>query len=144
MTNTSDIGLVGLAVMGENLVLNMESKGFSVSVYNRTTEVTDKFAAGRAKGILGTVRSHDQWNTTIYSDDDRYRGVKNLRTLVFMNENDMQDRGIRKYDLVDLTSFAKDGSTRHLAGYRAISYNLPRGCAMGYMPEMNILCPIGD
>src|SRR6201995_3605134 len=50
MTNTSDIGLVGLALMGENLVLNMESKGFSVSVYNRTTEVTDKFAAGRAKG----------------------------------------------------------------------------------------------
>jgi 6-phosphogluconate dehydrogenase len=50
MTNASDIGLVGLAVMGENLVLNMESKGFSVSVYNRTTEVTDKFAAGRAKG----------------------------------------------------------------------------------------------
>jgi 6-phosphogluconate dehydrogenase len=48
--NTSDIGLVGLAVMGENLVLNMESKGFSVSVYNRTTEVTEKFAAGRAKG----------------------------------------------------------------------------------------------
>jgi 6-phosphogluconate dehydrogenase len=50
MTNPSDIGLVGLAVMGENLVLNMESKGFSVSVYNRTTEVTEKFAAGRAKG----------------------------------------------------------------------------------------------
>ena len=50
MTNTSDIGLVGLAVMGENLVLNMESKGFSVSVYNRTAEVTDKFAAGRGKG----------------------------------------------------------------------------------------------
>jgi 6-phosphogluconate dehydrogenase len=50
MTNACNIGLVGLAVMGENLVLNMESKGFSVSVYNRTTEVTDKFAAGRAKG----------------------------------------------------------------------------------------------
>jgi len=50
MTNLSDIGLVGLAVMGENLVLNMESKGFSVSVYNRTTEVTEKFASGRAKG----------------------------------------------------------------------------------------------
>ncbi len=48
--NLSDIGLIGLAVMGENLVLNMESKGFSVSVYNRTTEVTEKFAAGRAKG----------------------------------------------------------------------------------------------
>ena len=94
--------------------------------------------------ILGTVRSHDQWNTTIYSDDDRYRGVKNLRTLVFMNKDDMSDRGLRKYDLVDLTSFAKDGSTRQLAGYRAIPYNLPRGSAMGYMPEMNALCPIGD
>ena len=48
--STSDIGLIGLAVMGENLVLNMESKGFSVSVFNRTTEVTEKFAAGRARG----------------------------------------------------------------------------------------------
>src|SRR3954447_21431010 len=45
-----DIGLIGLAVMGENLVLNMESKGFNVAVFNRTTEVTDKFAAGRASG----------------------------------------------------------------------------------------------
>src|SRR3979409_2021474 len=49
-TNQSDIGLIGLAVMGENLVLNMESKGFSVAVFNRTTEVTEKFAAGRGKG----------------------------------------------------------------------------------------------
>jgi molybdopterin-dependent oxidoreductase alpha subunit len=94
--------------------------------------------------VLGTVRSHDQWNTTIYSDDDRYRGVKNLRTLVFMNNDDMQDRGLKKYDLVDLMSFAKDGSTRSVCGYRAIPYNLPRGCAMGYMPELNVLCPIGD
>src|ERR1700726_5095022 len=49
-TNQCDIGLIGLAVMGENLVLNMESKGFSVAVFNRTTEVTEKFSAGRAKG----------------------------------------------------------------------------------------------
>src|SRR3981081_2067797 len=55
-TNPSDIGLIGLAVMGENLVLNMESKRFSVSVYNRTTEVTEKFAANRGAGknILAT------------------------------------------------------------------------------------------
>jgi molybdopterin-dependent oxidoreductase alpha subunit len=94
--------------------------------------------------LLGTVRSHDQWNTTIYSDDDRYRGVKNLRTLVFMNKDDMKDRGLNKYDLVDMTSFAKDGSTRQVVGYRAVPYNLPRGCAIGYMPELNALCPIGD
>src|SRR4030095_13862883 len=49
-TNQYDIGLIGLGVMGENLVLNMESKGFSVAVFNRTTEVTEKFAAGRAQG----------------------------------------------------------------------------------------------
>lgn len=94
--------------------------------------------------MLGTVRSHDQWNTTIYSDDDRYRGVKNLRTLVFMNKDDMAERGLRKYDLVDITSFAKDGSTRSVKGYRAIPYNLPRGSSMGYMPELNVLCAIGD
>jgi hypothetical protein len=61
-----------------------------------------------------------------------------------MNEDDMKDRGLKKYDLVDLTSFAKDGSTRYVRGYRAIPYNLPRGSAMGYMPELNVLCPIGD
>src|SRR5207249_7854947 len=49
-TNQCDIGIIGLAVMGENLALNLESKGFSVAVFNRTTEVTEKFAAGRAKG----------------------------------------------------------------------------------------------
>lgn len=98
--------------------------------------------AGRL--ILGTMRSHDQFNTTIYSDDDRYRGVKNLRTLVFMNKDDMEERGLKKFDLIDMTSFAKDGSTRQLNGFRAIPYNMPRGCAMGYMPELNVLCPIGD
>jgi molybdopterin-dependent oxidoreductase alpha subunit len=94
--------------------------------------------------VLGTMRSHDQWNTTIYSDNDRYRGVKNLRTLVFMNSDDMRDRGLQKYDLVDITSFAKDGTTRGVQGYRALPYNLPRGSAMGYMPELNVLCPVGD
>src|SRR5258708_4102605 len=91
--------------------------------------------------MLATVRSHDQWNTTIYSSDDRYRGVKNLRTLVFMNIADMRARGIKELGLVDITSTAKDGSRRSVRGYRAITYNLPRGCAMGYMPELNVLCP---
>ena len=61
-----------------------------------------------------------------------------------MNKDDMKDRGLKKYDLVDMTSFAKDGSTREVCGYRAIPDNLPRGCAMGYMPELNVLCSIGD
>ncbi len=93
---------------------------------------------------LGTMRSHDQWNTTIYSDDDRYRGISNLRTLVFMNEDDMRERGILELEPVDIVSTAKDGSHRRLDGYLAVPYDIPRGCAAGYMPEMNVLCAIGD
>ncbi|MFE9810318.1 FdhF/YdeP family oxidoreductase [Streptomyces sp. NPDC005548] len=93
---------------------------------------------------LGTMRSHDQWNTTIYSDNDRYRGVKNLRTLVFVNEDDMRERGISEFDPVDIVATAKDGTHRRLDGYLAIPYDIPRGCAAGYMPEMNVLCAIGD
>ncbi|MBN9748146.1 formate dehydrogenase [Amycolatopsis sp. A1MSW2902] len=93
---------------------------------------------------LGTMRSHDQWNTTIYSDDDRYRGIKNLRTLVFLNAEDMRDRGLSEFDEVDITATAKDGTTRSVQRYRAIPYDIPRGCAAGYMPEMNVLCAIGD
>jgi molybdopterin-dependent oxidoreductase alpha subunit len=94
--------------------------------------------------MLGTMRSHDQFNTTIYSDNDRYRGVKNLRTLLLMNEDDMRERGLAEFALIDITSYAKDGSTRSVKGYRSVRYNIPRGCAAGYMPELNVLCPIGD
>jgi molybdopterin-dependent oxidoreductase alpha subunit len=94
--------------------------------------------------VVSTIRSHDQFNTTIYSDNDRYRGVKNLRTLLFMNKEDMLERGLEQFALIDITSFAKDGSARSVRGYRALRYDIPRGCAAGYMPELNVLCPIGD
>ncbi|MFF6883086.1 FdhF/YdeP family oxidoreductase [Streptomyces sp. NPDC012421] len=93
---------------------------------------------------LGTMRSHDQWNTTIYSDDDRYRGVKKLRTLVFMNRADMRERGITELAPVDITATARNGSRRSVHGYLAVPYDIPRGCAAGYMPEMNVLCALGD
>jgi molybdopterin-dependent oxidoreductase alpha subunit len=93
---------------------------------------------------LATVRSHDQWNTTIYSDDDRYRGLKNLRTALFMNADDMRERGLDEFDLIDITSHARDGSTRSVYGYRVVSYDIPRGSVIGYMPELNVLCAIAD
>lgn len=93
---------------------------------------------------LATMRSHDQWNTTIYSDNDRYRGVKNLRTLVFMNRADMRERGLAEFDEVDITSIARDGSTRSVQNYKVVPYDIPAGCAAGYMPELNVLCAIGD
>ncbi|MEU7632182.1 FdhF/YdeP family oxidoreductase [Nocardia sp. NPDC049220] len=93
---------------------------------------------------LTTMRSHDQWNTTIYSDNDRYRGVKNLRTLIFMNAEDMRERGLDQFDEVDITSIARDGSTRSVHNYKVIPYPIPLGCTAGYMPELNVLCAIGD
>jgi molybdopterin-dependent oxidoreductase alpha subunit len=98
----------------------------------------------RGRLTLATVRSHDQWNTTIYSDDDRYRGLKNLRTALFMNVDDMRERGLDEFDLIDITSFARDGSTRTVYGYRALAYDTPRGSVFGYMPELNVLCAIAD
>lgn len=94
--------------------------------------------------MLGTLRSHDQWNTTVYSDNDRYRGVQNLRTLVFMNRHDMERLHLPEFGKVDITSYAKDGTTRRVYGYTAVAYDIPQGNAAGYMPELNVLCPIGD
>jgi molybdopterin-dependent oxidoreductase alpha subunit len=98
----------------------------------------------KGKLKLGTMRSHDQFNTTVYSDNDRYRGVKNLRRLLFMNEEDMKERGLNEFDLIEITSHARDGSTRSASDFRAVKYNIPRGSTLGYMPELNVLCPIGD
>ncbi|MFI6318957.1 hypothetical protein ACIBG8_15615 [Nonomuraea sp. NPDC050556] len=61
-----------------------------------------------------------------------------------MNAEDMRERGIAEFDPVDITSTASDGSTRSLHGYLAVTHDLPRGCAAGYMPEMNVLCSITD
>ena len=104
----------------------------------------DDVDAGDGRLMLTTLRSHDQFNTSIYSNDDRYRGLKGLRTVIFMNANDMRDRGIGEFDLIDVTSFSKDGSQRRVYGYRAVVYELPPGCAAGYMPELNVLCGIAD
>ncbi|MEU3270275.1 FdhF/YdeP family oxidoreductase [Saccharomonospora sp. NPDC006951] len=94
--------------------------------------------------VLATMRSHDQWNTTVYSDDDRYRGLRGSRTVVFLNAADMAERGIRPYDLVDITSADREGRERTVYGYHAIEYDIPRGNAAGYMPELNALCSLAD
>jgi molybdopterin-dependent oxidoreductase alpha subunit len=99
---------------------------------------------GKGRLMLATIRSHDQFNTTIYSNDDRYRGLKGLRTVIFMNEDDMRDRGLGQFDPVDVRSFSRDGTERAVYGYRAVGYEIPRGCAAGYMPELNVLCGIAD
>lgn len=91
---------------------------------------------------LATVRSHDQFNTTIYSYNDRYRGVHNDRMVVFMNEADRTDRGLPAGARVALETFSADGIARRVEGLTLIDYPMSRGSIAGYYPELNPLLPL--
>ena len=91
--------------------------------------------------ILQTVRSHDQFNTTVYGLNDRYRGIEGGRRVVFVNESDLADQGFHNGDLVDLVSVYTDGE-RRASAFRAVAYPTPRGCAAAYFPEANVLVPL--
>ncbi|TXD60968.1 FdhF/YdeP family oxidoreductase [Polaribacter sp. IC066] len=91
--------------------------------------------------IMMTIRTHDQYNTTIYGLDDRYRGVLNERRVIFMNAEDMKKMHLEKLDLVDLTSHF-NGEEREATGFLAIPYNIPTQCTATYFPEANVLVPL--
>jgi formate dehydrogenase major subunit len=91
---------------------------------------------------LATLRSHDQYNTTIYSLDDRYRGVFGGRMVVFMNEADMRSRGIAEGDVVEIESLAEDGKRRIVGGFWAKPHSIPVGSIGAYYPETNPLLPL--
>jgi molybdopterin-dependent oxidoreductase alpha subunit len=91
--------------------------------------------------LLQTVRSHDQFNTTVYGLDDRYRGIRNGRRVVFVNAEDLRERGLGDGDQVDLVSVWRDGE-RRAEGFRAVAYPTPKGCAAAYFPEANALVPL--
>lgn len=91
---------------------------------------------------LSTIRSHDQFNTTIYSMNDRYRGIYNTRMVVFMNDADMEARDIVQEDIVTLETLSTDGVTRRVEDLVAIAYPMPRGAIAGYYPELNPLLPL--
>jgi molybdopterin-dependent oxidoreductase alpha subunit len=91
--------------------------------------------------LLQTVRSHDQFNTTVYGLDDRYRGVSGGRKVVFVNAADLAALGMRDGTMVDIVSVWSDGE-RRARGFRAVDYPTPRGCAAAYFPEANVLVPL--
>jgi molybdopterin-dependent oxidoreductase alpha subunit len=101
-----------------------------------------RVAEGRL--LLQTIRSHDQFNTTIYGKDDRYRGIHGAREVVLVHPQDLADRGLQEGDLVDLVSEWTDGSERRAEGWRVVPYNTPRGNAAAYYPEANVLMPLGS
>jgi molybdopterin-dependent oxidoreductase alpha subunit len=91
--------------------------------------------------LLQTVRSHDQFNTTVYGLDDRYRGVKGGRRVVFVNGADLSQLGVNDGDIVDIVSISTSGE-RRARRFRVIDYPTPRGCAAAYFPEANVLVPL--
>jgi molybdopterin-dependent oxidoreductase alpha subunit len=91
--------------------------------------------------LLSTIRSHDQFNTTVYDVNDRYRGVYGYRHVLFMHEADLESRGLRTGDKVTITSHFR-GERRQAKGFTALAYDLPRGSAAAYFPEANVLVPV--
>jgi len=108
--------------------------------FSVNTLVPLEVPAGRL--ILQTIRSHDQFNTTVYGFDDRYRGIHGGREVVFVNPADLLELGLSDGDRVDVSTEWHDGIERKLADYKVVAYPTARGCAAGYFPECNVLVPL--
>ena len=91
---------------------------------------------------LSTIRSHDQYNTTLYSMSDRYRGVYGQRDVVFLNRTEMEKRDLEDGDCVDLVTLSTDGVERRVRHFRVAGYSFPDGCCAAYYPETNPLVPL--
>ena len=110
---------------------------------NFTLNTPSDIVLDKDEFLMMTIRTHDQYNTTIYGLHDRYRGIFNERRVVMMNPKDMHALGIQKLDLVDLKSHY-EGEIRSAYGFLAIPYEIPTQCTATYFPEANVLVPINS
>ena len=94
--------------------------------------------------LLQTLRSHDQYNTTIYGLDDRYRGIHDGRRVVFVHAADLAELGWADGDVVDVVGEWDDGVARRAPGFRLVAYDVARGTCAAYFPETNVLVPLGS
>jgi anaerobic selenocysteine-containing dehydrogenase len=114
---------------------------------NFTVSAINRIRLGPGQFLLTTLRSHDQFNTTIYGLDDRYRGVYNGRRVVFMNPADIAEHGWKAGDRLDITSHfsgANAEERRTALRFFVTPYDIPRRCVAAYFPEANALVPIGS
>lgn len=109
--------------------------------FNIATPEVPELQAGEY--MMMTVRSHDQFNTTIYGLDDRYRGVHNERRVIFMNQGDLNEAGLKGGDIVDLYN-NEDGIERIARRFIIVPFSIPARCTATYFPETNVLVPIGS
>ena len=93
--------------------------------------------------LMMTIRSHDQFNTSVYTENDRYRGIRDGRRVVFLNQQDIEAAGLRERQEVDLVSHFND-EERVAPRFAVVPYDIPRGCAATYFPEANVLVPVGS
>ncbi len=139
----------------QNYTERSKQGGFDLPNHTRTADFS-KVPGGRAlfsicplpvhplapgEMLLMTIRSHDQFNTTIYGLDDRYRGIYNERRVVMMNPDDMKEMGLYKLEKVDIVS-NYDDKPRTAKNFLIVPYNIPKGNLAAYYPETNILIPI--
>ncbi|MVN77855.1 FdhF/YdeP family oxidoreductase [Hymenobacter sp. HMF4947] len=110
---------------------------------NFTTTELEKYVLEPDQLILMTVRSHDQFNTTIYEYNDRYRGIHGERRVLFMNKQDIAERGLKAKDLIDITSHY-EGEQRTVEKFIVVPYEIPKGNVSAYFPEANPLVPIAS
>ncbi len=106
-----------------------------------TVNAIDGVSVPEGHLLLQTVRSHDQFNTTVYGLDDRYRGIKGGRRVVFVNGSDLKAAALEPGDLVDIVS-VWDDRERRAERFRTVEYPTPQGCAAAYFPEANVLVPL--
>ena len=107
------------------------------------SEPLEKIELGDGQLILTTIRSHNQFNTTIYDLSDRYRGIDGERRVIFLNTDDMKKLGLKSGQVVDLTSHFQDVE-RRVYRFIVVPYAIPRDCAAAYFPEANPLVPLGS
>jgi molybdopterin-dependent oxidoreductase alpha subunit len=103
----------------------------------------EKIALEKGQLLMTTIRAHNQFNTTIYDLDDRYRGIHGERRVIFLNPENMREQNLRTGQVVNLTSHFDDGE-RHAQRFIAVPYQIPKDCAATYFPEANPLIPIGS
>ncbi len=136
-TNTRSKGI------GYYLPNNVRELDFSMLPNGKaqlTVNALPDHALGEDEFLLMTVRSHDQFNTTVYGLDDRYRGVYNERRVLFMNPADMKRQNLKKLEAVDIIS-GYDGVERRAQRFRIVPYEIPSGNLAAYYPETNVLVP---
>ena len=108
---------------------------------NFTINKLPEWKLNKGELIMMTIRSHDQFNTTIYGLNDRYRGIYNERRIILMNREDMKVRGLEEQQIVDLKSVF-NGVERFAKNFKVVGYDIPKNCCATYFPETNVLVPI--